>query len=773
MRNKFWVYNYFTLLITVLATSVSSGQNKINVAFKPFQYYANDTLKLYLAKKLPALICGGINTNSFLNYTVLQDSAQQDYLYADLDYKVLSNDRIFIDRYKEKFTQKNIRFFFEGAISISDQQFSISINGTDFIQTVTYQSGLRPITELADVIDKACSNLNFQVANILSVNQITKVAFFNFSKNYVLAKKGKQISDPLDEDFPVKYLLNNLKSDVRYIISPDVGKPNEFGLDTSKIYLSGNVKILENGMTNIAPVIYFNKNDSLNLQPVQANTNQKDSLLLSTTENIQTTLDALFSNGNLKVVKTFLRRKNQAPQEYEHLINEALKANQLILAYFYAEQLAMNYENPENNSNLFKGEIFYKENKFDDAISSLTEFLKIKKTNTDARYYLGLSYLKIGRYDLARKLLESIDPGTSAYDDLYYQLGICFYNLGAPSEALKRFKFQELKNKQSDLFTSYYIAICNKALGNWEEGLKIIESLYRTDTINRTVVKNYLDDYYTDFAAYKFKQGNYPSAADYFAKSYNLEGKPYSLNGQLKAIIYQNSADSTISRIVQKGIALQAFKTDVVYLDIAKSYEKAYDLKRDSSLVYKAIKYRKIDYNLNKPDLPQHYRILGFDYLRINRLDSAVYYYKQALKIEDNLSNYLNLAEAEIITFNLSDAMTTLNKMDQKFRLTTVQYRGSGEMSSLLLYYFFKSQIQALKKKNFDAEVASMAEILKTYKDYKDGLLNDWSFRVYYTWLIHAPKIEDPMRKQMLAMLCPLIPISGDKNLPCAINHLN
>lgn len=150
-------------------------------------------------------------------------------------------------------------------------------------------------------------------------------------------------------------------------------------------------------------------------------------------------------------------------------------------------------------------------------------------------------------------------------------------------------------------------------------------------------------------------------------------------------------------------------------------------------------------------------------------VDSALYYYKEALKQSNIPVNYLNLAELQVTLSATDDALATLELLNTNFHLT--EQRKQFNDYYLALYFFYKKVCEIVKNQSSKSDSKELQNILAKYNLAYVPLLSDWSFRSYYNWIISSTKIDDGIKKQLIDCLCPLVPISQDKNIPCSLSN--
>jgi Flp pilus assembly protein TadD, contains TPR repeats len=85
---------------------------------------------------------------------------------------------------------------------------------------------------------------------------------------------------------------------------------------------------------------------------------------------------------------------------------------------------------------------------------------------SEAKYYTALGYRKIGNFIKAKMLLKELLDSGEDFSEIYSELGLCCYNLGDSSEAVRNFE-EAVRNKPYEV--GY---ICNLGMAYWAVGDK-------------------------------------------------------------------------------------------------------------------------------------------------------------------------------------------------------------------------------------------------------------------------------------------------------------
>lgn len=112
--------------------------------------------------------------------------------------------------------------------------------------------------------------------------------------------------------------------------------------------------------------------------------------------------------------------------------------------------------------------------KFEKALSINTDFIM-------AKWHLAIAYKMIGFYDESVHIFrDCIQPDNNDFDyvkeEVYYQLGLCYFDMGWTLEALKNFRYQLELNPDDD-WTLLSIGNCYFDLGWVDESIKTYKNV--------------------------------------------------------------------------------------------------------------------------------------------------------------------------------------------------------------------------------------------------------------------------------------------------------
>jgi len=91
-----------------------------------------------------------------------------------------------------------------------------------------------------------------------------------------------------------------------------------------------------------------------------------------------------------------------------------------------------------NESQFFRGMIAYQSGYYHTAAEDFETLVKNGDTSTTVRFYLGVSYMELGHFGEARKLLKTVtDSGSLFVEQSVWYTALCYLAEGNPGEARK------------------------------------------------------------------------------------------------------------------------------------------------------------------------------------------------------------------------------------------------------------------------------------------------------------------------------------------------
>lgn len=183
-------------------------------------------------------------------------------------------------------------------------------------------------------------------------------------------------------------------------------------------------------------------------------------------ERLLSKADRFKENGRFEDALRVLNKAHQiAPQDpYVHLsfalTYDAMERFDLSIKFF---KKAINLKPNDENILTHFGITLSRINRFNEAIEIFKKALSIQPNSTVAKWYLGLSYKSLGFYEDSIRILSgcatSSDEIHSLKDEMHYQLGQCYFDMGWTKEALSEFR-KHLKLNPSDIWAKLSIGNC-------------------------------------------------------------------------------------------------------------------------------------------------------------------------------------------------------------------------------------------------------------------------------------------------------------------------
>jgi tetratricopeptide (TPR) repeat protein len=208
------------------------------------------------------------------------------------------------------------------------------------------------------------------------------------------------------------------------------------------------------------------------------------------------------------------------------------------------------------------GNIYFKLNRYQDAVKYFTKSLQIKGDFPEAYWALGLVYIKLRQYDIAAEIFKkgiAINPGSSS---LHYNLGNTYLRLDRLVEALK--SFNDAIRLQPDLVEAYGgtgVALCR--LGNFKKAINAFNHVIQSKPNRESMVLAYAN---RGFAYSGLQQ--FANAVDDFSKAIELDSTNASAYVGLAIVYYIISKKEKSFEYYQKAIKFEPmYKNRISYLN--------------------------------------------------------------------------------------------------------------------------------------------------------------------------------------------------------------
>lgn len=746
------------VLLVLPATFEITAQNTITVTGKPFAINSKNSTYSEMSKKLPQLICSGILYNSALQFDPI---GLTEPSFSDVTAHTGRRDSVYLN-VKPLIDGKKIQFFLEGEMHIINDLFYLNISGTNFDQPlIPYRSQIQPLTQFQKIIDEASENLNYQMRTMISGVATTSIQVTNFRFKYPRNFKAAS-RDVLTPDFPAKFLAYNLKSSKQFQILPyEYSLDKKFGRVKPGATITGIVNLDNKGHCVVRSVLYW-RGDSLTLMNVKGIIQTRDDILERILSNVQSVLNAIAENGGLAAFKA--RIQGYSGNDFKDAFESALKNNNPSLANYFADQFSAASPKNKKSALLLKSRIYYSMEDYNAALDLVNEYLKGDDVAEEGHYFAALSNIKLSNYDAAKSALKKINKNSPTFKDVRFHMGVCLYGQDSIHKALDLFKEQKSIDPSANPEVYAYAGTCYRILGNWAAAEENFVALYNSEPGN-TTYKNYLRDFYDNYALELTTRNNDEEAYQYLMKSYHLTKNHESLILAIEAILKLRKPDDVINAHIEKGLADQVFDKSNIYYDLAEMCRYQVDSNNNFIPHYLNLATRFLKQHSeniagkgNKAELSTIYSRLGSTFFRLKNLDSAVYYYQKAKETDrENGINFFNLAEAQLMLLKPTEALKTLEEAKQKF----LQSSKETNYYYLGLYYFYAIESKILLGADYSAEVNKLKEIIKIHAP-GEKIFAVWSFRTFYNWAKNLETIPTATKNKLLNHLCEAIAYSQD-----------
>jgi hypothetical protein len=757
----------FILCLTLLGVGVARAQNNLSIYAEPFEVQSNDAdAKLYssLAVKLPGFFCNGILNNSSLHLEGMV--TKKELFNRDLTPGVDNS------------------YIMKGRISIYNGYFSVDVRiyNDNKREVLFYKSRSLPLQDFQKVVDGACENLNFQIKNLLAGNRVPVVTIRSFKVvNTALTGNARPVhKDDQNTDFPAKYISENLSSPHNeYLVAPiESSLFYEYAIKDTSLFVAkdnfiigGNTFYHGSLLIGIQPIIY-QRSDSIALDTIRGSADDRAQLLGESIDGINGILSNITRFGDIKHFQEALLSPNE--QKCDSVFDDAIHSKNWSLAHYFARCLEINSNNKVKWGLNF-GRLYIAESKYLEAVKQFKGYLKGTDSVVNlAKYYLGLSFLNAGYYDSALQWFNKIPK--EMFNDLQYNIGMCYFHQDSVNRALVAFKSQNSNNPNAHLDVNLYISKCYSILKNYRAAEDYMVLYYEADTNSYTTAIR-LGEFYFDRAKAFFDSSDFRSSYNYYQLAYKYIKGNSSLLGATEALLSMRVSDSTIKIELAKFEDSTGQVTDFgedYYLDLgnfAQTLTLGSSYNIDKYYANNAIFFYKRVLEKEGGGDKYIYQSIGVDYFELGNLDSALCYYSKVISSRSATpADYFNLAEAQVINWKLDLALLTLDSAYNAFSESNPKKLNPFNESEMSIYLFYKIQVKMLLDSNTVRESAQLKEILEAQRDAKGALFDTWRFLTFYNWVSGTDKIGEPKRRNLLDNICFINRYFRNNKLPCAVN---
>ncbi len=739
-------FNFFSL--------ISSAQNSSKIIAGTFSVTLVSERFDSMSKRIPELICAGIFNKSGFTYWQLE-SLGLNFQYSKKRNSKLDEGFIPVkdNTYKslwDSLNYKKIRYFISGNYAELGQHFKISFNLAD-VRTGnlirSYDSDYKPLDEIYKQIDSAAGFLKQAISLNdagVSSNDLKNVAIIYF--NNELDEETASLFD-VQPDFMTSFAAVNLKGRNKFNVlsgkkinttaSMSVPLNDLFDLLRADAIVTG-VITKDNKKSRrilLKPIIYTRTSviDTLYLPEQKRSSIYKNDLFNAVTRDIQSFLDDAIEDGgswdsslmnmSLSNIATLLQLSNKS-------IVEGNLSQATVLSY----KMTQRKDSAWIGFNQL-GKIELKRNNNDEAITYFDEAITNNKKNAEGYEGKGNAMLNKGQYKDAIEqfdLCSTLDP---QYPGIHLQIARCYFQLKNDYiffETKLALESGRDSAKIYNLLGRYYLEIKNKdeiknelfydSAAAYFQKASVIEPQYKSALSGCFLQKGYFLSGRKDFI----------KAVDCYQRSFIIDSTVFALDGARYACTFLDQYGS-VDSVIAQGLKLQLYDSASVYEDQARICITRIDSFPGDEVkklaMQKANHYLDLWLIVSKKDAPTIYRTKARAYFHAGRYDSSIIYYQKVLDGNPvDWVNYLNLAEASIMSNNVLAASNLLTNNFPKFK-------NKMPASQLAVTQFLQITAKMYLGKSYDTELVAQKELMKKQNVNDKKLIFDWSFATFQKWL--------------------------------------
>ncbi|MFY0598089.1 MAG: tetratricopeptide repeat protein [Cyclobacteriaceae bacterium] len=387
----------------------------------------------------------------------------------------------------------------------------------------------------------------------------------------------------------------------------------------------------------------------------------------------------------------------------------------------------------------------YTQGRLEEAILHANLSVKFQNKNIqepNVEIFLGKLFLENKEYYDALIHLEKVhseNPGylSEEYGDLNYFYGKALFHNAYYTDAISFLKESLIKTDDTDLEAKYLIGMSHFYYGENKNAIEYLSEVSQTEEYE-FALSDLTDAYY--YLGYdKHIDGKNDSAEYYALKGVEIGNFSYS-NYTLLLLAYNEQKKFEDSyRLVEDKILDGIFDREGIYR--MQGNELRYQFGRsdnDIDIAKQAIRYFKLYTETVKDDSDVLFN-LGNLHSAINENETSIAFYEEALKYEDDISYYLDLAEV-YIKLSYPEKVEPLfeNLSHHKSQLR------KGTSNRLLQLYLECSALSLLGVKNNKKE----KELLQSLEE--GSQVSGWNYDSFKIW---TETVEDEEIKNYLQEL--------------------
>ena len=475
-----------------------------------------------------------------------------------------------------------------------------------------------------------------------------------------------------------KYILNsqNNFSEPLHILKEIYLKEKKYdklhNIDSLISILATNTDALPNDSIFILPKIIINNKESRDNETSYSNNDSaidlmnegliylQNELYTQATDFLLRSLNFKASNMDLNYFENLEFGEINKKEALYNAFKESSQDSLLKSSFFYMGILDYKNQNLERAKNNFKtyikyypsdvkgnlaiGNIYFEQDLWIDAILYFFKVLQLDTNNLNAKLALAKSLIQINEFKDAEDILKSVINIYPNNFEIYYNLGICYYNSGFYNEAIKKFSQAILLNtSQANIY--YFLGLTYNKTNSYKQALESFLKCVKLNPYNGLAYFEIGNIYQLIFKK--------DLAITYYKKAKKTIDSA-DLNLKLGLIYYENNEFQNAIGPLKEYILQNFYDWDVLYtygkaLLHTNRYPEAID-------VY----LRLID---EFPDNENYYFDLAESYYQLNDFNNALINYKKVLSF--NEENYTVLFKIGTLHNQLNqfyDAESYLNE---------------------------------------------------------------------------------------------------------------
>lgn len=340
-----------------------------------------------------------------------------------------------------------------------------------------------------------------------------------------------------------------------------------------------------------------------------------------------------------------------------------------------------------------KGEYYITTNRNEEALKSLTQAINLNKRFTEAYYKRGVAYYNLKKYNEANNSQKETLGLNAKYYGAQRYLGDGYFALKDYVNAAQQFEAYLSTTSNAKVLEPAILPVVYNTLG--KSYFSISESDEKALTAYKNAIKkdaNYAEAYYNR-GLYYYKKSDLTNAVADMVTATTIDKKQSGWTYQL-ANVYNEKGEPQNAKI---------YFIVTMSIDSLKSYPNALYLKGKAEYVLQDYtsalqSYSQVMANKKDSQIPGFTYEYGDIHLKLNQIDSALFYLQQAsVKDPNNANISYALGTSHLLKGNIEDAFTLLEKAFQSKQFKEKAVKNDKQLASIKDDKRFK----ALMKKYF------------------------------------------------------------------------